>query len=297
MGSKGKPVFGSLRSFTKRSQFVAVDGSHSSHLEVVSGVPQGTVLGPTLFCHFINDIVDGSTSTIRLFADDAVIYREISSPSDHACPQYDLRNLESWAKTWQMQFNIAKCHLLSISNKKNTSKFDYTLDSQYLTPTDEHDYLGVRCRRDLRWSSHCSEVSSRANKSLGLLQRTIKPCCERVKEQAYLSIVRPIAKYAAPVWSPHTNRDVNKIEQVQKNTARFVKDDYNPYTSTSGLVSSLGWVSLEHRRLPAQASLFYKIRNRLVNMSFPSCIQENHRATRFNLNKYKQLNSNVLTYS
>ena len=167
-----------------------------------------------------------------------VVFREISSPSDHACLQHDLRNLESWAKTWQMQFNIAKCQLLSISNK-NTSKFDYTLDSQYLTPTDEHDYLGVRCRRDLRWSSCCSKVSSRANKSLGLLRRTLKPCCERVKGQAYLSIVRPIAEYASPVWSPHTNRDMNKIEQVQKNAAGFVKDDYNPYTSSSGLVSSL----------------------------------------------------------
>ena len=90
---------------------------------------------------------------------------------------------------------------------------------------------------------------------------------------------------------------MNKIEQVQKNAARFVKNDYNPYTSTSGFASSLGWVSLEHRRLLAQTSLFYNIRNRLVNVSFPSCIQENHRATRFNLNKYKQLNSNFLTYS
>ena len=131
-----------------------------------------------------------SDSAIRLFTDDAV-YREISSPSDHACLQCVLRNLESWAKTWQMQFNIAKCQLLPISNKKNSSKFDYTLDSQYLTPTDEHDYLGVRCTRDLRWFNHCSKVhvSSRASKSLSLLRRTLKPCCERVKEQAYLSIV------------------------------------------------------------------------------------------------------------
>ena len=125
MGSKGKPVL--LAAFlTKRSQFVAVDRSHSSHLEVVSGIPQGTVLGPTLFFLFINDTVDRSDSTIRLFADDAVVYREISSPSDHACLQYDPRNLQSWPKTWQKQFNIAKCQLLSISNKKNTSKFDYT---------------------------------------------------------------------------------------------------------------------------------------------------------------------------
>ena len=115
---------------------------NTSYQNVVSGVPQGTALGPTLFLLFINDIVDRSDSTILLFADDTVVYRELASPSDHACLQYDLRNPESWAKTWQMQFNIAKCQLLSISNKKNTSKFDYTLDSQYLTPTDEHDSRG-----------------------------------------------------------------------------------------------------------------------------------------------------------
>ena len=275
-GIQGKTRLWPATFLTKRSQFVAVDGSHSSHLEVVSGVPQGTVLGPTLFLLFINDIVDRSDSTIRLFADDAVVYREISFPSDHTCLQYDLRNLQSRAKTWQMQFNVAKCQLLYISNKKpNTSKFDYTLHSQSLTPTDEHDHLGVLCRRDLRWSSHCSKVSSRANKSLGLQRITLKPCCERVKEQAYLSIVlRPIAEYVAPVWSPHTNRDVDKIEQIQKNAARFVKNDYKPYTSTSGLVSSLRWVSLEHRRLLAQASLFYKVRNRLVNISFPPAFRK-----------------------
>ena len=140
-----------------------------------------------------------------------------------------------------------------------------------------------------------------------------------------MSIVRPIAEYASPEWSPNTNREVNKNEQVQKRAARFVKNDYNPYTSTSGLVSSrlglpstvahkghhcirmlyltfsvvtlMGHRTLEHRRLLAQVSLFYTmIRNCLVNISFPSSIQENHRATRFNLNKYKQLNSNILTH-
>ena len=106
-GIKGKTRFWLAAFLTKHSQFVAADSSHSSHLEVISGVPTALSLGPTLFLLFINDIVDRSDSTIRLFADDAVVYREISSPSDCACLQYDLRNLELWAQTCQMQLPIA----------------------------------------------------------------------------------------------------------------------------------------------------------------------------------------------
>ena len=87
---------------------------------------------------------------------------------------------------------------------------------------------------------------------LGLIRRTLKPCCRDVKELAYLSMVRPIVEYAAPVWSPYTSKDVAKLEQVQKNAARFVTNDYRISTSTStDLVSTLNWDTLEHRRLLA----------------------------------------------
>ena len=116
------------------------------------------------------------------FADDTVIYRTISSPADHDLLQRDLDNLESWATTWQMSFNATKCKLLSITNKKKPSKFAYSLGSETLSPTDEHNYLGARCRRDLRWSSHCTKICNKANKRLGLLRRTLKPCDKSIKE-------------------------------------------------------------------------------------------------------------------
>ena len=102
-----------------------------------------------------------------------VIYRTTSSPADHDLLQRDLDNLESWATTWQMSFNATKCKLLSITNKKKPSKFACSLGSETLSPADEHDYLGVRCRRDLRWSSNCTKICNKANKRLGLLRRTL----------------------------------------------------------------------------------------------------------------------------
>ena len=96
---------------------------------------------------------------------------------------------------------------------------------------------------------------------------------------------------------PHTNRDVSTIAQVQKNATRFVTNVYDPYQSTSGLVTSLGWKTLENRRLLTQCTIFNKIRNNLVNISFPPCVQENPRSSRYNPSKYRQVSSNVLAFS
>ena len=91
-----------------REQRVVVNGSQLSWLPVTSGVPQGTVLGPLLFLLYINDITADMKSDIRLFADDCIPYRTISSGHDQTILQEDINTLHSWTKTWQMQFNSKK---------------------------------------------------------------------------------------------------------------------------------------------------------------------------------------------
>ena len=76
-----------------RNQQEVIDGETSSPAEVTSGVPQGTVLGPTLFLIYINDIAENIKSNIRLFADDCVVYRQIDSTQDYVILQEDLNNL------------------------------------------------------------------------------------------------------------------------------------------------------------------------------------------------------------
>ena len=101
-----------------RTQKVSVNGVHSSPINVTSGVPQGSVLGPTLFLLYINDINNNVNSTVRLFADDSLLYRPIWSQTDHEILQKDLEMLTSWANKWQMSFNVSKCKVLSITKKK-----------------------------------------------------------------------------------------------------------------------------------------------------------------------------------
>ena len=94
---------------TMRTQNVIVEGERSQDKRVLSGVPQGTVLGPLMFLLYINDINTNICSPICLFADDCILYRIIETPDDHQYLQSDLNSLIQWTMQWQMKLNPEKC--------------------------------------------------------------------------------------------------------------------------------------------------------------------------------------------
>ena len=133
---------------TNRQMRVIVENEASAETTVHSGVPQGTVLGPLLFLVHINDLPDRVRSSIvRLFADDCLLYRTISSLRDHVLLQEDLRQLEAWASDWGMHFNASKCYILSINNK---SSYYYQLNNTILQNIDNNPYLGLLISKDLK---------------------------------------------------------------------------------------------------------------------------------------------------
>ena len=97
---------------TKRSQRVILKNHTSNEAPVKSGVPQGTVLGPLMFLLYINDKDTNILSTIRLYADDCIVYRTIDSECDSQYLQKDLDTLLHWAETWHMLLNIEKCVII-----------------------------------------------------------------------------------------------------------------------------------------------------------------------------------------
>ena len=103
---------------TNRTQHVIINGYSSSPSNIISGVPQGMVLGPLLFLCYVNDLLGNVKSSVKLYADDVVLYRAIHSVADHNILQQDLHSLTQWAKTWQMAFNLYKCELLHIQTNK-----------------------------------------------------------------------------------------------------------------------------------------------------------------------------------
>ena len=105
-----------------------VYGIKSDWAPVVSGVPQGTVLGPLLFSLYINDISADIESEIRLFADDCVCYREIKNEEDTLKLQRDIDRLGSWARKWGMRFQPVKCNMMQLINTPSSKiQANYTL--------------------------------------------------------------------------------------------------------------------------------------------------------------------------
>ena len=126
---------------TCRDQRVVVSGAHSPWTHVESGVPQGTVLGPLLFLIYINDLPNNIHCTVRLFADDCVLYREINNQLDSQELQKDLDELTKWEHDWQMNFDPDKCFVMRLTHARNIKQFDYTLGKTTLQETDSHSYL------------------------------------------------------------------------------------------------------------------------------------------------------------
>ena len=130
---------------SERYQKVVLDGQASDPVPVLSGVPQGSVLEPVLFLIFINDLPDNIRSSVRLFADDCVLYRNINSLTDCQILQEDLNSLAQWEADWQMKFNIAKCHSMRVTRHlpSNQIHFSYSLHQQTLEQVRSAKYLGL----------------------------------------------------------------------------------------------------------------------------------------------------------
>ena len=240
---------------------------------MLSGVPQGSVLGPILFLIYINDLPEYvSNSTVRLFADDTLLYLTIHNSSDCIKLQEDLNNLERWESDWQMSFHPEKCEVIHITTKKKPIIHKYMLHGHTLFSVPQIKYLGVNISQDLKWNSHINSVSSKANQTLGFLKRNLKINSQSIKEKAYKSFVRPKLEYCNTVWDPKciknpkegdktNHRLVYQIEMVQRRAARWVTGRYHNTSSVSDMLRSLDWRSLEQRRVDSSLTILYKIRN------------------------------------
>ena len=112
-------IFNWVKDFlTGRTQHVTINDKQSSSTNVSSGVPQGSVLGPTLFIYFINDLPTVVTTLIKIFADDTKAYNRITNFKDHEELQFTIERLVEWSNTWQLKFNGGKCKVLHIGKKQ-----------------------------------------------------------------------------------------------------------------------------------------------------------------------------------
>ena len=230
---------------------------------MLSGVPQGTVLGPLLFLVYINDIsVNLSPGTeIRLFADDSLLYRTIKSPEDGQTLQRDLDTLQLWETANKMEFHPGKCEMLRITNikKPNQIKTDYKIHSTTLATTNAAKYLGVTIDPSLQWNKHHSNIIAKANSTLAFLRRNISSCPRQIKNTCYKTFVRPVLEYGCCVWDPYHENQIQDLEKIQKRAARFVTGNFDfTHGSTARNLAELEWPTLAERRAKIKLNILHK---------------------------------------
>ena len=260
------PLHNWFESFlTQRTQSVVIGGESSAPVVTTSGVPQGTVLGPLLFLMYINDLPDGLNSTVRLFADDALLYGTICCDEDTADLQDDLYRLEDWQQKWQMEFNPSKCKIMCFTTRRDPPKREYVFCGEILEEVEHHPYLGVMLDNKMRWSPHVETITSKANKILGLIKRNLWNCPKTVKETAYKTLVRPKLQYACSAWDPHHQKDKAALERIQRKAARFVTGNYDQTMSVTEMLQDLQWDTLEMMRRHTRLSTVYKMCHGLLD--------------------------------
>ena len=281
-----------------RRQRVVLNGFFSEWIEVLSGVPQGSILGPILFIIFINDIdCKILIELMKKFADDTKGAHKITSNEDKKIIQTSLDNLYNWSIEWGMEFNKGKCKVMHIGRKN--PKFDYFIDNVKLQTIDTEKDLGILTSNTLKPSLHCQEA---ARKSNFVLNQTLKAFHYRDKTvflQLYKRYIRPHLEFSTVTWNPWTAADVEILEKVQKRAVNSISG-LNSSTYSDKL-KELKITSLEDRRTRFDMIQVYKILHNVdkvdENVWFKRANVSSGRVTRLTANplnlKKKRTNTDV----
>lgn len=240
-----------------RRQRVVLNGEKSSWSWVLSGVPQGSVLGPLLFLIFINDLDDAAVlvEILYKFADDTKVGQPIRSEDDNKRLQQTIDNLVAWADQWGMQFNVAKCKIMHYGH--NNKLHQYTMGGVVLESTVEEKDLGVMTTDKLKPGKQCKKAARIAQAVLGQISRAFHYRDRKVFQQLYVQYVRPHLEFSAQAWSPWQQGDIDVLENVQKRAVAMISglksQDYKER------LLELDMTTLEERRHQSDMVLVYKI--------------------------------------
>jgi hypothetical protein len=168
---KGK-VLGWIKTWLeRRRQRVVLNGACSSWEEVLSGVPQGSVLGPILFLVFINklDTMAHLSTEIKKFVDDTKLGQVIRSQRDSICLQECLDKMTKWAEEWGMAFNVGKCKVMHVGPRN--LGYEYSMGGTVLKTTVEERDIGVTVSSSLKPGAQCKKAARTALAVLGQVSR------------------------------------------------------------------------------------------------------------------------------
>ena len=200
---------------------VRVNGVLSAERGVYSGVPQGSVLGPLLFCLYINKLPGLLSSECLLFADDLKLWRSVKTDLDAAALQTDLDTLVRAADELHLPINANKCQHLPVGTLPSTS---YQVGGNLLRKDSVVRDLGILVRTDLKTRDHTALAATKGLRLLWALRRSFSLWTTSSVPKLINTFIRPVMEYGAPAYFPSTKTECYQLEGVQRLATRLIPE-------------------------------------------------------------------------
>ena len=245
-----------------RVQSIKSDDGLSDFLELLSSVPQGSILVPTLFLLFINDLpLHLNHCLTDLYADDNTIHASgKNKPEIERKLQSDANETEVWSINNKLPIHHGKSTTMALGTRhkiQQAGQLNISIDNTQLNSVSSQKLLGVHIDETLSWNQHidylCSIISSR----ISLLRQLSYYVPENIQKMFYQSYVIPLIDYGSSSWGSTTKQNIERINKLQKRAARIIlKVDY--ITPSVEMFQRLRWMSLSQRINYNKAVLTYK---------------------------------------
>ena len=203
-----------------RRQVVLVKGRASKSSVLISGVPQGSVLGPLLFLVFIGDLADGVEASVLIYVDDSKVKKAVKNENEVEALQIELDKIYKWEENNNMKFNGGKFQILRYGQNKELKE-----DTVYFTSDMENVIeqvsttkdLGITMTDDAKFEEQTEKVSKKARQKSGWILRTFYSRNTKFMRHMFNTLVQPHIDYCSQLWAPTEGAQMQKIEDVLRN--------------------------------------------------------------------------------
>ena len=208
---------------------MVLDGKSLQEYPVNAGVPQGPILGPTLFLLYINDLPDDVICNIAIYVDDTTLCSKCDQTSDlwqqpELAPEieFDLWDTVDWDRKWLVDFNAVKTELVSFDQSKNTGAIDVKMDGSVLKEKSSFKMMGLTFSSKLYWGSYIVSIAKTASRKIGPLILSVKFLSPEVALYLYKSTIQPCMEYCFHVWAGAPSCFLKLLDKLQKQICRTV---------------------------------------------------------------------------
>ena len=212
---------------TERQQVILVNKVKSKYSKLVSGIPQGSVLGPILFLIYISDIGQDLIANTLVYVDDTKVKQKVTSESDVEDLQKELIKLDNWAKVNNMEFNKGKFIVLRYGENealKNETEYFSGDFEEIIERKESLRDLGVQLTDDGGFGEQIEKVCKKARQKSGWLFRTFYSRNTQFLKQVFKSLVQPHIDYCSQLWTPLEGPNLDKVEKVLRDFSRRIPE-------------------------------------------------------------------------